>query len=339
VSAAASHAVAASGGGAGAAARRFLAQGGFIILLLAATVAIMAVIQPRFFYRLNLLNILRNFTHLSIISLGQMLVMIAGGFDLSVGVVVALSSVVAASIMASMGDAMPATLVILVGCAGALASGAAVGLGNGLCVAVLRVNPLIVTLAMSSIVVGGTLYYTQGIPIYGIPDGFMAVLGRGFLLGLPVTAYIALALILLIVLAQRATAAGRHVYAVGGNPQAARLAGIAVPWVTTAVYVVSGLFAAVTGLLLTGLVGSGQSSIGSTATIQSISAAVIGGVSLRGGVGRAERVVLAALFLTVLANALDLGRVDSKWQTLVLGAVLIIALSVERLLSRRTADG
>ena len=319
---------------------RFLAGGGLIVLLLVVIIVGMGLIQPRFFNRLNLLNISRSFANLSIIALGQMLVMIAGGFDLSVGVVVALSSVVAASLMAPLAELWPdlTLAVIALGMAGALASGALVGVANGITVAVLGINPLIATLAMTSIVVGGTLYFTQGIPVYGIPDPFMATFGSGRLFGVPASVWIALALIALIVVMQRSTAFGRHVHAVGGNPQATRLSGIGLRRVLIAVYAISGTLAAVTGLMLTALVGSGQSSIGSTATIESVSAAVIGGVSLRGGAGRAERVVLAALFLTVLANALDLARIDSKYQTLVLGAVLIAALTGEKLLGWRAAD-
>ena len=320
--------------------RRFLAGGGLIILLLLVIIVGMGLIQPRFFNRLNLLNISRSFANLSIIALGQMLVMIAGGFDLSVGVVVALSSVVAASLMAPLAELWPdlTLAVIAIGMLGALASGAVVGIANGITVAVLGINPLIATLAMTSIVVGGTLYFTQGIPVYGIPDSFMATFGSGRLFGVPASVLIALALIALVILMQRSTAFGRHVHAVGGNPQATRLSGIGLRRVLIAVYAISGGLAAVTGLMLTALVGSGQSSIGSTATIESVSAAVIGGVSLRGGAGRAERVVLAALFLTVLANALDLARIDSKYQTLVLGAVLIAALTGEKLLEKRVAD-
>jgi len=166
----------------------------------------------------------------------------------------------------------------------------------------------------------------------------MATFGSGRLFGVPASVWIALALIALVIVMQRSTAFGRHVHAVGGNPQATRLSGIGLRRVLIAVYAISGSLAAVTGLMLTALVGSGQSSIGSTATIESVSAAVIGGVSLRGGAGRAERVVLAALFLTVLANALDLARIDSKYQTLVLGAVLIAALTGEKLLGKRAAD-
>ena len=296
--------------------RRLLGHGGLIVILLVVIVLAMMVIEPRFFNRLNLFNISNVFA------------------------LMALSSVVAATAMANLADGNPDSTftTIAVGVAVALASGTAVGLANGFSVAVLGINPLIATLAMTSILTGGILYYTQGIPVYGIPDPFIATVGGGRALGMPVAFWVAVAIAAIIIFAQRFMPFGRHVYAIGGNPQAARLSNLPITRLRLVVYGISGFLASVTGLLLTGLVGSGQSSIGSTSTIECISAAVIGGVSLRGGAGRAERVVLAALFLTVLANALDLARVDSKYQTLVLGTVLILALTVETLFGKRRAD-
>jgi ribose transport system permease protein len=134
---------------------------------------------------------------------------------------------------------------------------------------------------------------------------------------------------------QRFTALGRHIYAVGSDPRSARLSGVATGRTLIVAYMLAGLLAALTGFLMTSRLGSGQSTIGGTLALETIAAAVIGGVSLRGGVGRAELVALAALFLSVIANAMNLVQVDSKYQTLVLGAVLIIALAIERLLLRK----
>ena len=140
-------------------------------------------------------------------------------------------------------------------------------------------------------------------------------------------------------LLQNKTVLGRHLYAVGGHERSARLSGVRTSRVTLVAYVTASCLAGFTGFLMTARIGSGQATIGSTLALQTIAAAVIGGTSLRGGIGRAELVALAALFLTVIANAMNLVRIDSKFQTLVLGAVLIIALGIERLLLRRRADG
>ncbi len=150
--------------------------------------------------------------------------------------------------------------------------------------------------------------------------------------------YMALAVLFACIVMQRFTAIGRHIYAVGSDHRSARLSGVATHRTLVAAYVLAGVLAALTGFLMTSHLGSGQSTIGGTLALETIAAAVIGGVSLRGGVGRAEHVALAALFLAVIANAMNLLRIDSKFQTLVLGAVLIVALAIERLLlSKRLA--
>ena len=134
---------------------------------------------------------------------------------------------------------------------------------------------------------------------------------------------------------QRRTALGRHVYAVGSNARIAALSGVRPVPILLLVYGAAGFLAACTGILMTARIGSGQATIGATLVIESISAAVIGGVPLRGGGGRAERVVLAAVFLTVVSNSMNLLRIDSKLQTLVQGAVVIIAITLERAFLRR----
>ena len=201
------------------------------------------------------------------------------------------------------------------------------------------ISPFMVTLAMMSILMGGALYITQGIPIYGVLDSFVSNVGRGRFLTLPVIMWLAVLVVIAAVILQRTTVIGRHIYAVGGDDRSARLSGVRTTRVTITAYVMASCLAGFTGFLMTARIGSGQATIGATLALETIAAAVIGGTSLRGGVGRAELVALAALFLTVIANAMNLVRVDSKFQTLVLGAVLIIALGIERLLLRRRTDG
>jgi len=146
---------------------------------------------------------------------------------------------------------------------------------------------------------------------------------------------IALAVLAVCIVLQQRTVLGRHIYAVGSDARAARLSGVLVARTVVAAYALAGMLAGLTGFLMTARIGSGQALIGTTLALETIATAVIGGVSLAGGVGRAGQVAFAALFLTVLANAMNLLRVDSKWQTLMLGAVLIVALALEALLARR----
>lgn len=316
---------------------RFLMQGGIVITFLVVAVIATAVMEPRFLNRLNLLNVFRNFSFLVIPSLAQMLVMTAGGFDLSVGAVVAVSSVVAATVMFAGLNAFPGmeVLVIAMALVAVIGVGAVVGLVNAGLVAAFSLSPFMVTLAMMSVLTGVVLFFTQGIPVYGVAETFVTGVGRGQLFGLPVVLYLALAIVILCVVMQRFTRLGRHIYAVGSDARSARLSGVPTRRTLVVAYVLAGVLAAFTGFLMTSRLGSGQGTIGGTLALETIAAAVIGGVSLRGGVGRAEHVAFAALFLAVIANAMNLIQVDSKYQALVLGAVLILALAIERLLLRR----
>jgi ribose transport system permease protein len=280
---------------------------------------------------------MRNFGLLLIPSLAQMLVMTAGGFDLSVGAVVAIASVVTATVMLVAAPFFPGMewIVILLALAAVIGVGVLVGAVNAGLVSFFSLSPFMVTLAMMSVLMGIALYFTQGIPIYGVADSFISAVGRGQLFGLPMILYIGLAILAACIVMQRFTALGRHIYAAGSDLRSARLSGVATGRTLVVAYALAGILAAFTGFLMTARLGSGQATIGGTLALETIAAAVIGGVSLRGGVGRAEHVALAALFLAVIANAMNLTQVDSKFQTLVLGAVLIVALAIERLLLQR----
>ncbi|MCP3414343.1 ABC transporter permease [Bradyrhizobium brasilense] len=311
---------------------------GFLPALLVLLVAGMSAVDPQFYGIINILNILRNASLLAIVACGQALVIIAGGFDLSVGAVVALASVVTAKTMAAAATAFPGNnaLIIASGMAAGLGSGAVVGLVNGFCVAKLKVSGFVVTLGTMSATAGVGLMITNGIPVYGMPDIFVKGFGRAQALGLPTAVHVALVIIIVMVFAQRRTLFGRYVYAIGGNVDAAIVSGVSIQRHVVGTYVVSSLLAALTGILLTAQVGSGQASFGGDRMmLQSIAAAVIGGVSLRGGVGRIEIVAISALFLTILGNALNLLHVDSRLQPVFLGVIMVAAVALDEL-SRRS---
>ncbi len=318
----------------------FLVNGGVVLVLLVLIVAVSAAVEPRFLNKLNLMNMGRNFAFLAIPALAQMLVMTTGGFDLSLGAVVASGSVVSALVMRSMGADLPEAGVapVLAALAAALTLGLAIGAFNGWLVARFDISAFMVTLATASAIVGVVLFQTQGIPIYGVSEGFIDLIGRGRIGPVPYVALIALALVALGIVMQRGTRFGRHIYAVGSDARAALLSGVPRAKVLIATYALAGALAGVTGFLMTARLGSGQGTIAETLAMQTIAAAVIGGVSLRGGVARAELVALAALFLTVMANAMNLMRIDSKFQTLVLGLVLLGALALERLVLREKTE-
>ncbi|PAY07426.1 ABC transporter permease [Bradyrhizobium sp. UFLA03-84] len=311
---------------------------GLLPALLVLLVAGMSAIDAQFYGLINVLNILRNASLLAIVACGQALVIIAGGFDLSVGAVVALASVVTAKTMAVTAAAFPGSngLIIASGVAAGLGCGVVVGLVNGFCVARLKVSGFVVTLGTMSATTGVGLMITNGIPVYGMPEIFVKGFGRAQALGLPTAAHVALIVILVMVFAQRRTLFGRYVYAIGGNVDAAVVSGVTIQRHIVGTYVVSSVLAALTGILLTAQVGSGQASFGGDRMmLQSIAAAVIGGVSLRGGVGRIEIVAVSALFLTILGNALNLLHVDSRLQPVFLGIIMVAAVALDEL-SRRS---
>ena len=300
--------------------------------ILFVMLAVLAVAEPRFLSPLNLLNLSRNVSFLTIVSLGQMVVMIVGGMDLSIGVVVALSSVTTAMIMNRAVIWLPGheVLAVSISVASALTVSAIVGLANGICIALTGASAFIVTLGTFSIIGGVSYYITAGIPIYGMPTEFTSGFGRGSIAGLPYSVWIAAALVCVALLVQRRTRFGRYLYAIGGNAVAARLSGIRVRLYTIAAYVCCSMLAGLAGILITARVGGGQANLGSEYMLQSIAVAVVAGVSLRGGLGRVEMVLFSGIFITVFGNAMNLIRIDSKIQTIVFGLVLLVAVFLDR---------
>lgn len=310
---------------------------GLLPVLLLLLIAGTAAAEPRFLNPLNITNVARNAAYLTLVATGQMLVLVTGGFDLAIGSIVALSSVVSALVMASLHVSSPdaPALAIAGGVAAGLATGLAAGIFNGLCVTLLKASPFMVTLGSMSALSGLAFFLTAGTPIYGLPDAFTRDFGRAVWLGVPAPVFFAIGIAATVWFVQNWTAAGRHWYAIGGNPKAAVVSGIAVGRNVVAVYAISGILAAVTGLLLTSRIGSGQATLGSDLMLQSIAATMVAGVSLRGGVGRIERVVLGALFLSVITNSMNLLRIDSKAQAIVMGLVVVFAVLLDQASRRK----
>jgi ribose transport system permease protein len=311
---------------------------GFLPVLLVVVVVGMSMVSPQFYGPINILNILRNASLLTIVACGQAIVIIAGGFDLSVGAVIALASVVTAKVMGIAAANFPGNDAAIIACGvlAGLGSGLAVGLINGICVARLKVSGFVVTLGTMSATAGVGLMITSGIPVYGMPDSFVKGFGRAQVLGLPTAIYVAIAVVLVMIFVQRRTLFGRYVFAIGGNAEAATISGVSIGRHVVGTYTLSGVLAAATGILLTAQVGSGQASFGGDRMmLQSIAAAVIGGVSLRGGIGKVEIVTVSALFLTILGNALNLLQIDSRLQPVFLGGIMIAAVAAEEFGRRR----
>lgn len=296
-----------------------------------AILALMALVEPRFFSRINLLNVARNFSLGAVVAIGQMLVLMIGGFDMSIGASAALAAIIAAMAMVWLSSLSGLQdFVVLIAVLLALGASAGLGILNGQIVSRMRITPFMVTLATATMITGLTLYLTDGVPVRGVPDDFVDVVGRGFFLGVPILCWICGVFVLCAWWVIDVSAVGQHVRAVGGNERAAIAAGINVRRVKTLVYMFSGISGGVLGVLLVARVGSGAPSFGASAAIESIAAAVLGGTVLGGGVGRIGRVLPAAFLLAISSNALNLGRVDSKWQTGALGIILFIAVLLDK---------
>lgn len=306
---------------------------GFLPILLVLLFVALGSIEPKFLRGFNLINVLRNASFLMLVSTGQMLVLIIGGFDLSVGAVIALTSVTTALAMSGLLEMYPdaVMMAVILGVLIGLVVGSLVGVANGLIVAVLKVSPFMVTLGTLSIASGIALYMTQGVPVYGMPDLFTRDFGRFSLFGLPIVIYVTAAVLLVVWWIMNWTRLGRYIYAIGGNVHAARVSGVSTTSYIVVTYTMCSFLAALAGVLLTARIGSGEATTGSTFMLSSIAAAVIGGVSLRGGVGRVEMVAMGALFLVLVTNGMNLLRIDSKLQTIVIGVVIILAVAMERL--------
>jgi ribose/xylose/arabinose/galactoside ABC-type transport system permease subunit len=309
---------------------------GILPLLMLVMIVYFGLREHRFIETPNLLNVSRQATYLSIVTLGQALVLISGGFDLSVGALIAVTSVVSARYMSNYYAAHPGHegTALLIGVAAGLVVGLIFGLVNGVGVAGFKVSPFIMTLGMASIGSGFALYYTGGSPISGMPPLFTKNIGTGRWFGIPAPVYFAAGLIAVMYFIFNWTRLGRYIYAIGGNTRAAFLSGIPVPIYLAAVYVMCSLLAAIAGVLLTARVSSGEPNLGASFPLESITAAVVGGVSLRGGEGRVLNAALGAIFITLLTNGMNLIRIESYVQEIAVGIILIIAVIVDRLRDR-----
>lgn len=313
---------------------------GVLPFLLLIALVVFTSVSDNFLTGRNLMNVVRQSAYLMLVSMGQMFALLTGGFDLSVGTIIALTSVVGATAMAAAYAAMPdaAMLAIFIGIVAGLGAGMAIGAINGIGVSLFKVSPFMMTLGMASVGFGIALYMTGGTPVYGMPMEFGDVFGFGRWFGIPVPVLVTLLIAVALFVVVNWTRLGRYFYAVGGNVKAANLSGINTRLNLFLAYLFSGGIAAVAGMLLTARLDTGEANIGSSMPLESIAACVIAGVSLRGGVGRLENVVLGALFIGLVQNGMNLARMESYLQTVVIGALLIIAVVVDQVRLRVMAN-
>jgi ribose/xylose/arabinose/galactoside ABC-type transport system permease subunit len=315
---------------------RVLARLGVLPLLLAAAVIVFSLLSPHFLSGQNLLNVARQSTFLAMVAMGQMLALLTGGFDLSVGKTLAITSVIGAMVMSATKGIFPDAvgLSIALGMLAGIAAGTLVGIVNGIGVALFNVSPFMMTLGTASISFGIALTLTSGVPVYGMPDAFGNIFGFGLFLDIPAPVYVTALLYVALYILLSWTAMGRYFYAIGGNFKASVLSGINTRLYLFMAYVLCGFMAAVAGIMLTARLETGEANIGASMPLDSIAACVIGGVSLRGGVGRLGSVVLGAIFIGLIQNGMDLARIESYLQEVVIGVLLILAVVSDQLRSR-----
>jgi ribose transport system permease protein len=294
---------------------------------LALLFIVFSALTSSFYQPGNLLDILLQSSINSMIAVGMTLVVMARGIDLSVGSVVGLSSMIAAS---ALSHNLPLGIVA------GVVLGVACGLINGFLIAKVKLPDFIATLGTLSIYRGLALIYTDGKPIYGIDPAFRAIFA-GQLAGIPTPVLLALAIAILAFLLVRYTALGEQVIAVGGNEEAARLSGINIDRVKIAVYAVSGLLASLAGFVLIGRVGAAEPIGGTGFELQAIGAAVIGGASLFGGEGSILGALIGALLIELISNGSDLLQISTFWQEVILGIVIVLAVLYDQIRRRALA--
>ncbi|WP_205843684.1 ABC transporter permease [Nakamurella deserti] len=293
-----------------------------ILGILVLVAVIVSLLSPNFATVGNLQVLLLNGAVIAFLALGQTFVLLTGGIDLSTGSTVALSGMLAAL---SMRAGMPWPVAVVI----ALATGVVVGIVNGSLIHHLKLPPFIVTFSTFGIVASIPLILT-GASSVSVTDQFFAIIGRGKLFGIPMPVVLVILAAIVFTFLLRRTPTGVHIYAVGGNTETSRLAGIGIARTTILVYGISGLCAAFGGLITTSRLMVGYPTAGSgNELFFSIAAAVVGGVSLFGGVGTVLGALLGAVLIATVSNGMNVIGVESFWQPLVIGVIILVGVSLD----------
>jgi ribose transport system permease protein len=309
---------------------RFKGQATWVTLALALMFVVLSVMSEPFATPGNVANMLRNFAFIAIVALGQMLVIVTAGIDLSVGSVMGLAGVTTAVIMSN-------GYSIGFGVAGGLGAALAFGWINGYLIARFKISAFVVTLGTLSIARSICMAVTEGRPVseFGPDAELFFTLGGSELLGIAMPVWILLGLAMLIALTLRLSAWGKHVFAIGSNEHAAELTGVPVDRVKISVYMISALLAGISGILLTSFLSSVTANLAEGYELRVIASAVIGGANLMGGEGGVYGAIIGALLIEVIRNGLLLLGVDPYWQGTFVGLFIVLAVLLERLRSTK----
>jgi len=298
------------------------------LIALTLLVGVLSILSPYFLTWTNFINILRQASLQFMMSAGLTFVILTAGIDLSIGAVLGLSACVAASLIT--GGSM------ILGIAAALFSGLVCGLVNGVLVTVGRIPPFIATYGTLWIAFGLGYVFMKGEVIYGLPPGFRFI-GAGFMWGIPVPVLIAVALLAALHFLLHKTILGRAIYAIGGNPDAARLSGMPVTRRLITVYGLSGLLSGFTALVVIARINAADSSVGEDLLLPAIAAVCLGGTSLFGGVGGVMGTAVGSFILALIVNGINLLGVQTFWQNAVMGTIVLISVLVDQLGGTRMA--
>ena len=293
----------------------------FIFVIFIIIVIGLTILKPSFITPSNLVNILKQASINGILAFGMMFVIISGGFDMSVGSTVAFSGILAA--MLGQGN-NPLILALIA----ALLAGLGVGLINGVGVAVGELPPFIMTLGTMTAVRGLALLASNGKPVIGMSEPYKAIAACS-IAGIPMLAVFLIIVIIICSFVLAKTVYGRRVYACGGNLQAAKVAGINTTAIRISTFAIAGFLAGLCGFLMTSRVTIGQPTAAESYEMDAITACVVGGVSMTGGVGKPWGVVVGTLLITVIANGLDILGVSSHWQKIVKGLIIVLAVLID----------
>ncbi|MBB5663067.1 inositol transport system permease protein [Rhizobium leguminosarum] len=290
------------------------------ILIFAGICVLASILSPTFLTEANLTNVLRQVVVVSLLACGVTFIIILGHIDVSLGSVLALCGVLAASVMAMTGS------VILAVAAG-IAVGIVTGVINGFVVTFFRIPSFIMTLAMTTVARGAVLLYTGGSPVTGLGD--FKVIGQGSLGPVPISVIILAAVVIVSWILLNKTKFGRYVYAVGGNERAARASGINPDSIVVKAFVFNGILCAVAGIVLMSRINSGQPAGGVGYEFDAITAVVVGGTSLMGGTGTITGTIIGSMIIGVINNMLNLMNVSSYWQQIIKGLIIAIAVILD----------
>lgn len=293
----------------------------FIFIIFIALVVVLTIMKPSFISPRNLGNILKQASINGILAFGMMFVIISGGFDMSVGSTLAFAGVLAA--MLGQGN-YPLVVPLVV----AMFAGLCVGIINGMGIAVGNLPAFIMTLGTQTGIRGLALLVCGGNPVTGLSEQYRAV-AAGTVLGIPTLAVFLIAVIIICSFVATKTVYGRRVYACGGNIQAARVAGINTSFIRVSTFAIAGLLAGLCGFLMTSRVTIGQPTAGESYEMDAITACVVGGVSMSGGVGKPWGVIIGTLLITIIANGLDILGVSAYWQKIVKGLIIVGAVLID----------